>query len=68
MANFDNSCWHYDFLFTIWGYQHTAFDPNIKCAGHIRGTEQKADGLENISTVPILVVHFMQSLRQFEDN
>lgn len=34
----------------------------------IRITEWKADGLENTSTVPILLVHFMQSLRQLEDN
>lgn len=34
----------------------------------IRAAEWKADGLENTSTVPILLVHFMQSLRQLEGN
>lgn len=34
----------------------------------IRLTEWKADGLENTSTVPTLLVYFMQSLRQLEDN
>jgi hypothetical protein len=68
MTNFHNHCQNYDFFFIILGYRHTAFVLNVKCARHIRGTEQKADGLENISTVPNLVVHFMQSLRQFEDN
>lgn len=34
----------------------------------IRVTEWKADGLENTSTVPILLVHFMQPLRQLEGN
>lgn len=35
---------------------------------HHTVSKQKADGLQNISTVPILLVNLMQSLRQLEDN
>jgi hypothetical protein len=35
---------------------------------HITVTKSKADGLQNISTVPILLVNLMQSLRQLEDS